>query len=178
MALVQRTAFTRWRTELFESWSLALDSVRTQPTRSTLAIIGIVIGIVTVVIVASVLAGLRNSVADLFRESGHRQRVRLPPDGRPYSPPSEREARREPLEPVFARELARRGDAIRDVALQVDRALGRQRPRLDRRASAAPSRTRCSSRARPPTSSTSSGASSPLGVPSPSSRTARARGWP
>ena len=119
MALVQRTAFTRWRTELFESWSLALDSVRTQPTRSTLAIIGIVIGIVTVVIVASVLAGLRNSVADLFRDLGTDNVFAFHLTGDPYSPPSEREARRQPLEPVFARELARRGDAIRDVALQV-----------------------------------------------------------
>jgi putative ABC transport system permease protein len=119
MALAHRTAFERWRAELLESWSLALDSVRTQPTRSTLAIIGIVIGIVTVVIVASVLAGLRNSVADLFRDLGTDNVFAFHLTGDPYAQPSEREARRKPLEPVFARELERRGDAIREVALQV-----------------------------------------------------------
>ena len=49
---------------------LSLVSVRSQPARSALAIVGVVIGIVTVVLVASVLVGLRNSVALLFRELG------------------------------------------------------------------------------------------------------------
>ena len=44
---------------LTESAMLAVDSIRTQPARSILAIVGIVIGIVTVVLVASVLANLR-----------------------------------------------------------------------------------------------------------------------
>src|SRR4028119_1854685 len=49
---------------------IALGSIRSQPLRSTLAIVGVVIGIVTVVVVTSVLAGLRNQVALLFREFG------------------------------------------------------------------------------------------------------------
>ena len=51
------SAFRRWRTAAAGSAALAVDSLRTQPARSTLAIVGIVIGIVTVVVVASVLAG-------------------------------------------------------------------------------------------------------------------------
>jgi putative ABC transport system permease protein len=57
-----------WRGVLRESSWLAFDSIRSQPARSTLAILGIIIGIITVVLVASVLANVRNSVALLFRE--------------------------------------------------------------------------------------------------------------
>ena len=56
--------------ELREAAALAVESIRSQPARSTLAIIGVVIGIVTVVLVSSTLVGLRNSVAQLFRELG------------------------------------------------------------------------------------------------------------
>ena len=48
--------------------ALAFEALRAQPARSALAILGVVIGIVTVVIVASTLVGLRNSVATLFRQ--------------------------------------------------------------------------------------------------------------
>jgi putative ABC transport system permease protein len=111
--------FTRWRTAFVESGQLAVDSLRTQPARSVLAIIGIVIGIVTVVLVASVLAGLRNSVADLFRELGTDNVFAFHLTGDPYQPPSEKEASRKPLEPGFAPVLERLGGAIRDVAVQL-----------------------------------------------------------
>ncbi|MGC4082277.1 MAG: hypothetical protein QM736_09265 [Vicinamibacterales bacterium] len=47
---------------------LAFDALRTSRARSFLAIGGIVIGIVTVVLVASVLANVRNQIALLFRD--------------------------------------------------------------------------------------------------------------
>ena len=53
-----------------EPAALAIDSLRTHRVRSALAMIGIVIGIVTVVLVASVLANARNQVALLFRDLG------------------------------------------------------------------------------------------------------------
>jgi hypothetical protein len=56
--------------ELREAATLAVESIRAQPARSALAIVGVVIGIVTVVLVSSTLVGLRNSVALLFRELG------------------------------------------------------------------------------------------------------------
>jgi putative ABC transport system permease protein len=111
--------FARWRSDLAESGGLAVDSLRTQPARSVLAIIGIVIGIVTVVLVASVLAGLRNSVADLFRELGTDNVFAFHLTGDPYQPPSEREASRKPLEVSFGPVIARLGGAVRDVGVQV-----------------------------------------------------------
>jgi putative ABC transport system permease protein len=113
------SAWARWRAAASESAALAVDSLRTQPARSGLAIVGIVIGVVTVVLVASVLAGLRNSVAELFRELGTENVFAFHLTGDPYSPPSEREARRRPLDPAFARDLERLGDTIRDVGVQV-----------------------------------------------------------
>ncbi|MGE5360187.1 MAG: ABC transporter permease, partial [Bacteroidales bacterium] len=108
-----------WRNALAESASLAGESIRSQPARSILAILGIVIGIVTVVLVASVLANVRNQVALLFRELGTENVFAFHLTGDPYSPPSEQEARRLSLKPSFAAELARSGGAIREVAVQV-----------------------------------------------------------
>ena len=112
-------AFLRWRTAATESASLAVESVRTQPVRSGLAISGIVIGIVTVVVVASVLAGVRNSIANLFRDLGTENVFAFHLTGDPYQPASEREARRRPLDPAFAPEIARLGDAVETVGVQL-----------------------------------------------------------
>jgi putative ABC transport system permease protein len=102
-----------------EAMWLAIDSVHSQPSRSFLAILGIVIGIITVVLVTAVLANVRNSVALLFRELGTENIFAFHLTGDPYQPATEQEARRQPLEPAFADELARTASAIRDVAVQV-----------------------------------------------------------
>ncbi|MFN8059753.1 MAG: ABC transporter permease [Vicinamibacterales bacterium] len=102
-----------------ESARQGLDAIRTHPSRSILAMIGIVIGIVTVVLVASVLANARNQVALLFRELGTENIFAFHLTGDPYSAASEKEVRRKPLSPAFAKELARLGPSIREVAVQM-----------------------------------------------------------
>ncbi len=87
--------------------------------RAFLAIAGIVVGIVTVVVVASVLANVRNQVALLFRELGTDNIFAFHLSGDPYSPASESEAQRRPLKPSFAGDLARLGSAIRDVGVEI-----------------------------------------------------------
>lgn len=99
--------------------TLAVDSLRAQPARSALAVAGIVIGIVTVVLVASVLVGLRNSVAQLFRELGTENIFAFHRGGDPYSPPSEAEANRRPMDLSFVPVLERLGPSIREVGVQV-----------------------------------------------------------
>ena len=64
---------------------LTHDSVAAHPLRSILAVLGIVIGIVTVVLVASILANVRNSVALLFRELGTENVFAYHRSGDPYS---------------------------------------------------------------------------------------------
>jgi putative ABC transport system permease protein len=102
-----------------EAARLAWDSLRSQPARSGLAIAGVVIGIVTVVLVASVLVGLRNSVAQLFRELGTDNIFAFHRNGDPYTPASDRDALRRPLLPAYAETIERLGTSVRDVGVQL-----------------------------------------------------------
>src|SRR5512134_130857 len=104
---------------LGEAAALAVESIRAQPARSALAIVGIVIGIVTVVLVASVLVGLRNSVAQLFRELGTDNIFAFHRNGDPYTPASDRDALRRPLRPDYAEVIQRLGPSVRDVGVQL-----------------------------------------------------------
>ena len=108
-----------WAGTLAEAWALAVDSVRSQTLRSTLAVLGIVIGIVTVVIVASVLANVRNQIALLFRELGTDNVFAFHLTGDPYAAASEKEAQRKPLKGEYAAELRRLAPSLEDVAVQV-----------------------------------------------------------
>ena len=102
-----------------EAGTLALDSLRSQKLRSALAIAGIVIGIVTVVLVATVLVGVRNGIAGLFRELGTENVFAFHRSGDPYTPASDRDAQRKPLDAAFAAAIAASATAIRDVAAQI-----------------------------------------------------------
>lgn len=108
-----------WSQMIAEPAELALDSLRTERVRSVLAIAGIVIGIVTVVLVASVLANARNQVALLFRDLGTENVFAFHLTGDPYVTPSEKEARRRPLKVEFVREIKRLGATVRDAGAQV-----------------------------------------------------------
>lgn len=108
-----------WSTMLPEAAGLAFESVRTERVRSLLAIAGIVIGIVTVVLVASVLANARNQIALLFRDLGTDNVFAFHLTGDPYVIPGDREARRRPLEIEFVDEIKRLGRTVRDVGAQV-----------------------------------------------------------
>lgn len=109
----------RWALDTGEAATLALDSVRSQPLRSSLAIAGIVIGIVTVVLVATVLVGVRNGIAALFRELGTENVFVFHRNGDPYNPASDRDAQRKPLEPWFAEYLSRNASSSVGAAAQI-----------------------------------------------------------
>src|SRR5688572_6618055 len=109
----------RWLAAEREAMELAMDSIRSQPTRSALAMLGVVIGIVTVVVVASTLVGLRNSVATLFRELGTENIFVYHLNGEPYSAPTEADAARPQLKPEDGEVLTRLGTSIRDVGLEL-----------------------------------------------------------
>ncbi len=102
-----------------EAARLAWESLCSNPARSGLAIGGVVIGIVTVVLVASVLVGLRNSVAQLFRELGTDNIFAFHRNGDPYTPASDSDALRRPLRPAFADTIQRLGPSVRDVGVQL-----------------------------------------------------------
>jgi putative ABC transport system permease protein len=108
-----------WQDAIVEAASLAVDSLKTERTRAVLAVAGIVIGIVTVVLVASVLANVRNQVALLFRDLGTENVFAFHLTGDPYVTPSEQEARRRPLKLEFVDDIRRLSVSARDVAAQV-----------------------------------------------------------
>jgi putative ABC transport system permease protein len=108
-----------WRDALTEAASLAVDSLRTERTRSLLAVAGIVIGIVTVVLVASVLANVRNQVALLFRDLGTENVFAFHLTGDPYVTPSEDEVNRRPLKLEFVDDIRRLSTSAVDAAAQV-----------------------------------------------------------
>ena len=108
-----------WLSLASDTWTLVHDSVKAHPLRSLLAVLGVVIGIVTVVLVASVLANVRNQVALLFRELGTENVFAYHRSGDPYAPATEKEARRLPLEPAFAEVIAREAHHVRDVGVQL-----------------------------------------------------------
>lgn len=107
------------RRTIAEPATLALIALRTERARSFLAVIGIVIGIVTVVLVASVLANVRNQVALLFRDLGTENVFAFHLTGDPYVQPSEQEVRRKPLKLEWVPDIMRLSTAIRDVGAQV-----------------------------------------------------------
>jgi putative ABC transport system permease protein len=108
-----------WAQTIAEPAALAIESLRTERARSVLAVAGVVIGIVTVVLTASILANARNQVALLFRDLGTENVFAFHLTGDPYVTPSETEAERRPLKLEFVREIKRMGTAVRDVGAQV-----------------------------------------------------------
>ena len=110
---------------------MALTAVWVHRFRSLLTILGIVIGITTVVTVASLLSGLRAGIVTFFQELGPDNIFVARSSGDPSSPRvPQKEARRRPVRPEYATLLKRWSTSVQDVGLtmflqpfQVGRAL-------------------------------------------------------
>ncbi|MBV8834749.1 MAG: ABC transporter permease [Acidobacteriaceae bacterium] len=100
--------------------AMSWDAIASHKLRSGLTILGIVIGITTVVTVASLLSGLKNSIVDFFQEFGPDSifvsRLSGDPSGQ-NAPPKER--RRKRIEPEYADYLKRTVPSVEDVALSI-----------------------------------------------------------
>jgi putative ABC transport system permease protein len=75
---------------------MAMDAVWAHRFRSLLTVIGIVIGITTVVVVASLLTGMRGSIVKFFEELGPDNIFIYKTSGDPsseFAPPKERKRR-------------------------------------------------------------------------------------
>jgi putative ABC transport system permease protein len=101
-----------------ETVRLSLQSVTTQKFRSGLTILGIVIGITTVVTVASMLSGLREGIVTFFNELGPDNvfvmRNSGGPDGN-MAPPKER--KRQPLKTEYADFIKQSCFSVEDVGI-------------------------------------------------------------
>jgi len=110
-----------------ENFSMAMNAVWTNRFRSLLTILGIVIGITTVVTVASLLTGLRAGVVTFFDELGPDNVFLFKTSGDPnqtFEVPKER--KRRPIKPEYADVIRRFSRTVEDegVTLYVPTANG------------------------------------------------------
>lgn len=103
-----------------EMLSMSFDAVWTHKMRSGLTILGIVVGITTVITVSSLLTGIKNNVIDFFKEFGPNSifvsRVSGDPSGNGAPP---KEQRRRPILPEYADYLRATVRSIDEVALSL-----------------------------------------------------------
>ncbi len=103
-----------------ENVGMALGAVWTHRFRSALTVLGIVIGITTVVTVASLLSGLRQGVVTLFEELGPDNIFVYKTSGDPRgSFPSPKEQRRKPILPEYAGLLQRLCPSVEDASVSL-----------------------------------------------------------
>jgi putative ABC transport system permease protein len=101
-----------------ENVQMALMGVWAHRFRSLLTILGIVIGITTVVTVASLLTGLRQGVVVFFEELGPDNIFVFKTSGDPSQEPL-KERKRRPMKPEYAEFVRRWCSSVEDVGLQL-----------------------------------------------------------
>ena len=101
--------------EIGQTVRLSLDSVSAQKFRSGLTILGIVIGITTVVTVASMLTGLRDGIITFFQELGPNNIFAMRTSGPGGGNIKER--KRTPIKPEYAEFIRASCFAVRDVGI-------------------------------------------------------------
>ena len=96
---------------------MAVGAVWTHRFRSMLTILGIVIGITTVVTVASLLTGLRQGVVTFFQQLGPDNIFLFKSSGDPNMNPSPKERKRRALKPEYAEYIKRWCSSVEDAGL-------------------------------------------------------------
>jgi len=99
-----------------EVLKMAIDSIRANKFRSFLTILGIVVGIITAIVVASILTGMRQSIVAIVEEYGTRNIYAFHlsmGDG----PPNRDERNRKPLTDADAEAIRSQSTSIETVAL-------------------------------------------------------------
>jgi putative ABC transport system permease protein len=101
-----------------ENFALAMDAVWSHRFRSMLTVLGIVIGITTVVVVASLLTGLRASIVTFFDELGPDNVFIYKTSGDPSSEfASTKERKRRPLRKEYADVIGRTAANVEEIGL-------------------------------------------------------------
>src|SRR5438045_4851676 len=99
-----------------EVMKMAMDSVYSHKFRSFLTILGIVVGIITAIVVASILTGMRQSIVLIVEEYGTNNiyAFHLSMGG---GAPNRDERNRKPLTDADADAILAQSTAINDIAL-------------------------------------------------------------
>src|SRR5215510_2396785 len=101
-----------------ENILMALGSLRANKFRSFLTTLGIVIGVATVVVIASLLTGMRQNIITMIEEYGTNNLWAFHLSTGPQVGPRDRkEWTRKPLKPEDAEAILRQAPAVEGIAL-------------------------------------------------------------
>ncbi len=99
-----------------EVFKMALESIFSHKFRSFLTILGIVVGVITAIVVASILLGLRQSIVAMIEEYGTNNIYAFHLTTG-FGPPNREERARKPLTEDDAEAIMKQSDAIEDIAV-------------------------------------------------------------
>lgn len=99
-----------------EVLKMAMESILSHKFRSFLTILGIVVGVITAIVVASILLGLRQNIVAMIEEYGTNNIYAFHLTTG-FGPPNREERARKPLTEADADAILRQSNAIEDIAL-------------------------------------------------------------
>src|ERR1700742_601191 len=102
-----------------QNMRMAIAQVGAHRFRSLLTVLGIVIGITTVVTVASLLTGLRAGIVTFFNELGPDNIFVTKAAGGPGDQGTPKERKRRPIQPEYADVIRRFSSTVEDVAVSI-----------------------------------------------------------
>lgn len=106
----------RFTTSLpYEVLKMSMDSIRSHKFRSFLTILGIVVGVITAIVVASILTGMRNSIVSIVEEYGTNN-IYAYHLSTGFGPRSRDERNRKPLTDDDATAILAQSTAIEDIS--------------------------------------------------------------
>src|SRR6476620_10648335 len=105
------------RSVLRETFRMALDSVRSHKFRSFLTVLGIVIGVMTAISIASILTGLRQNIVSIIEEYGTNNIYAFHLSTGPRTGEDRAERLRKPLVVADADTIKTQAPAVEDIAI-------------------------------------------------------------
>ncbi len=105
---------------LRETLAMALDSVRAHKFRSFLTVLGIVIGVMTAIVIASILTGLRQNIVSIIEEYGTNNIYAFHLSTGPSLTEDRSERTRKPLTVADGEAIAMQASAVDEVAAVAD----------------------------------------------------------
>ncbi|MDA2928949.1 ABC transporter permease [Acidobacteria bacterium AH-259-O06] len=105
------------KTQYLENIRMGLNTLRSHPLRSFLTVLGVIIGVMTVIVISSILTGMRSNILSLVEEYGTDNIYAFHLSTGPQIGPRDRkEWIRDPLTVEDAEALKTQSDSIKDVA--------------------------------------------------------------
>ena len=105
------------KSKLRETVGMALDSIRSHKFRSFLTVLGIVIGVLTAIVIASLLTGMRQSIVSMIEEYGTNNIYAFHLSTGPRTGEDRSERLRKPLTVPDAEAIKAQANAVEDVAI-------------------------------------------------------------